>query len=314
MSSPTAPDFPAARSAAHHSALVKLFLRIGDMSNLPALTSRLVAIAEDDPMIDDLLVIISSDAEAEAKILRRLNADYPELSQPVTEISPALNTLGPGEIWNLALTVSLSRLFSAGDPIASVSGYNREALWLYSVAIAKAAAIIAAHSKQLCPQTAYAAGMLHHVGYYLLDQHLKHHYLRFVALAKHRAKRPFDVTELEETVFTFNHATLGGFAAAKWQLPRPICDAIEYHHHLDDYPGEHRSLVATLVLAGSFCENVGWKPLGVTCPDQKLHQAFSAVQLPVDALEPIGSEIAKALETVAPLPRSRVGRSRPAES
>jgi HD-like signal output (HDOD) protein len=281
----------------HQAALSKLFGRIGERSTLPALSSRLLAIATDDEcMVDDLLVIVSSSPATEARMLRRLNASHVDLPQPISELPQAISALGICEVWNLAFTASLWPLFSAGDSQAKASGYNREELWHYSLAVAKAASLIASRCAALSPQLAYATGMLHHIGYFLLDQQLKHHHLRFLALAKHRAKKSLAVTELEETIFTFNHASLGGFASTKWKLPTAICHAIEFHHHTDRYEGEHTRMLAALVLAGKLCADQGWLPLGLPGAAPPLHRLFSELQLPANALEELPAQLAAGLK------------------
>ena len=284
-----------AHNPAHSAALAKLFARIGELTTLPSQTTRLLALIDDDTSsIDDIVKIVNSDPPIAARVLQRINSTYYSLPNRVDQIPLAVSMLGMKEIRNIALTASLSRLFCGSDSVAGTGGYKREELWQFSVAVARTSAMIATHSTKVSVNSAYAAGLLHDIGYFLLDQHLQKHFVRFIALAKHKPKE--SSVELERQTFSFHHGGLGAFAAAHWELPRPICDAIEYHHYFDEYRGSHREIVASVALADQLVRQAGCAPLGLNGRSMNLDTLRTAAQIPETDLAGIRKDLAKVLD------------------
>ena len=289
-----------APNPAHEAALTKLFSRMGELTTLPTQAARLLAIPNDDEAsIEELVAIVQSDPPTSMRVLRRVNSSFYSLPNQVTEIPLAVSLLGIREMRNIALTASVSRMFSGGVSATGSTSHNREDLWMYSVAVAKAAAVIAQKGNRVSPHTAYAAGILHDIGYFILAQQLPTHYMRLVTLSRYEAEENLRITDLEEEVFTFNHAKLGGFAASKWGIPAPICAAIEYHHHFETYQGADRSLVACIVLAIQFCAELGWTSLGLPTAMTGQEAIYEAAGVKLAESELLRERIAKAVDEVA---------------
>ena len=295
-----------ARNPAHGIALERLFARIGELTTLPSQASRLLEITETEgATVEEVAEIVMSDAPTTMRVLRRVNSAYYGLPNKVDEIPLAVNLLGVKELRDIALTACMSRLLCGVDAHSRSGGFNREDLWIYSVAIAKAAARIAERSKRVNPNTAYAAGLLHDIGYFLLDQHLRRHFLRYVSNARQAVELERSSVGLEEEAFTFNHASLGAYVAGQWSLSDAICAAIEYHHRVHEYEGEHAELVATVALADHFAAMQGWTGLGLPGPPVEAEALLNAAQ--TLALDPadIATEVAEAIEEASSAAASR---------
>ena len=240
-----------------NEALARLFSRISDLATLPRLAQRVLELAWDESATnEDLRKIIQQDPGLTAKILQRVNSSFYGLPHRVADLNKAIILLGFREIQAIALTVFLSRLFDHCD---SHGTYRREALWHHSVAVAAASRTIARICGLPHPDEAYVAGLLHDIGYMLLDRHLRRHF--YAIIDQLTELRPtFDV---EREVLTFDHAMLGAFVAERWQFPGQIVNAIGYHHQLPDHPYPHGSLIACVHLADYLCSRSGCSSLGV---------------------------------------------------
>ena len=135
---------------------------------------------------------------------------------------------------------------------ATVIKANRlayESFWARSQSVAQLAMLIADDRVAVCnifPDQAYLAGIFHDCGVLLLLQ-------RFSSYCKEMRLedqgRWVDLGE-EDRKFSAEHSVVGYIVARHWHLPDFICDAIRYHHEINEL-GQHaaRTMVAILQLA-----------------------------------------------------------------
>jgi HD-like signal output (HDOD) protein len=159
-------------------------------------------------------------------------------------VEQILHAVGTRQTFNLVQAISLSGL---GEIKKNRQVY--EAFWARSHTIAQLAMLIADERQAVCnilPDQAYLAGIFHDCGVPLLMQ-------RFPAYCTEmRLGIPgqwIDLAE-EDRKFNADHCVVGYLVARHWCLPEFICDAIRYHHAIDEL-GAHaaRSMVAILQLA-----------------------------------------------------------------
>jgi len=296
-----------ARNPEHSAALARLFSRIGELTTLPSQATRLMALAEHESVtVQEIVDLVKSDAPTTMRVLRRVNSAFYGLPNKVDDIALAVNLLGIREMRDIALTASMSRVYCGGDTLARSSGFNREELWVYSVAVANASSSIAERGGLVNPNTAYSAGLLHDIGYYLLDQHLQRHFLRFVALVQQAAAdSQLSITDLEQQAFSFDHSALGGYVATQWNLADSIRAAIEFHHRSPDYDGEHGATVATVALADCLAADQGWTALGLPGPQVDVELLMAEAGVAHVALAELIGDVAKAIEQAESASASR---------
>jgi putative nucleotidyltransferase with HDIG domain len=244
-------------SPERRATLERLFLRIGEVSSLPATAHKIMSLAGDENVhADDLREAIQNDPVLVARLLRRLNSSYYALSHKIADLRTAISLLGLREIRNLALTVFVSRLF---EPSAVHNKYKRENLWTHSVAVGAAARLVSRVCGRSAAEEAYIAGLLHDIGLILLDQTLRRHFFKVVDSID-----PATPTHIvENRILTFDHALLGGFVARRWNFPDQVADAITYHHQPWCYTGPHKDLVYVVSVANYLCSRAGLTSLGI---------------------------------------------------
>src|SRR4051812_33417794 len=224
---------------------------------MPAAAQKVLKLTADDKADHERLrEAIQGDPVLVARILRRLNSSYYALSHKISSIKTAITLLGTREIRNLALTVFASKLY---EPSSSHGRYRREALWSHSVAVAVASRLVARVCGKGVGDEAYIAGLLHDLGLILLDQTLQRHFHR-VLDAIDEATPTYVV---ESKILSFDHATLGGFVARRWNFPDPVADAITFHHQPWNHTGPHKDLVEVVSVANYLCSRAGTTSLGV---------------------------------------------------
>lgn len=276
-------------------ALERLFVRIGDVTTLPAAAHKVLKLTEDDNADgEQLREAIQSDPVLVARILRRLNSSYYALSHRVSDLKAAISLLGLREIRNLALTVFVSRLFEGGVAHGS---YRREQLWTHSVAVAVASRLVARVCGRGAGEEAYVGGLLHDIGLILLDQTLRKHFLKVIDAID--GETPTHI--VESRILTFDHAVLGGFVARKWNFPEPVADAITFHHQPWCYTGPHKDLVQVVAVANYFCSRAGVTSLGIHNVPPPPDEVYAGLGLDQISLAIIWDELDTALDKASAL-------------
>jgi putative nucleotidyltransferase with HDIG domain len=284
------PELPRDLTAERRAALERLFTHIGLVTSLPAVGQRILQLTENESTSgDELREAIQSDPVLVARILRRLNSSYYGLSHKVADVRTAVSLLGFREIRNLALTVFLSKMFEAPGHHGA---YRREMLWSHSVAVAACARLVSRVTGRGFAEEAYIAGLLHDLGLILIDQTLRRHFTRILdQLTPHTP-----TCVVENRVFSFDHATLGGFVARKWNFPEQIGDAISYHHQPLAYTGKHTDLVNVVTVANYLCSRAGRTSLGVNNVEPPPDEVYSGLGLDQVTLSIICTELDATLE------------------
>lgn len=290
-----APDIPPER----RKALERLFKLIGTVTSLPAVGQRVLVLTEDESTsTEQLRDAIQSDPVLVARMLRRLNSSYFGLSHKIADVRTAVNLLGVREIRNLAITVCMSKMFE-GD--GSHGAYSRELLWSHSVSVGVCARLVARVCGRGMPGEAYVGGLLHDLGLILLDQTLRRHFVWVLE----KISPTVSTCEVEIKALSFDHATLGGYVAQRWNFPAQIVDAITFHHHPLSYHGPHEEMVYLVAIANYLCSRAGRTSLGVHNVAPPPEEVYSRLGLDPISLQIIESELEAKLENAEALAMSQ---------
>ena len=271
----------------HRAALERLFRRIAQANALPKIGMRVIELAESESTrVEQLQRAIASDSALVTRMLRRVNSAYYGLRRKIYDVATAVRILGFREVRNLALTVYTSRLFS---DTCEFGRYSRRNLWAHSVSVAALSRMVSSICKRAEPHDAYAAGLLHDVGYILLDRNLHRHFCRLLESLSPGE----EATEIEREIFSFDHTELGSFVAADRSFSQQVVDAILFHHRPHEYDGPHCETVFAVALANCLCSRNGRKSLGenhIPNPTDEIYQGLDVdeadLQIIWDELDP----------------------------
>ncbi|MDP3539251.1 MAG: HDOD domain-containing protein [Azonexus sp.] len=192
-----------------------------------------------------LAKVINQDPGLTALLFKVVGNSAYRQHQPFDSVEQILHAVGVHQTFNLVQAIALT---STGDIRKNRAFY--EAFWARSSAIGQLAMLIADERIAVCnifPDQAYLVGIFHECGVPLLMQRFPT-YCSEMKLATTGGW--IDVAE-EDRKFNADHCVIGYLVARHWHLPDFICDAIRYHHAINE-PGmleAARSMVAILQLA-----------------------------------------------------------------
>lgn len=277
------------RDPARAEVIDRVFQKIGDVSSLPSRAGEIIELAEDSKAdAEDLIEVIRSDPALAMRIMRTVNSSYHGLRQTVGDLKQAVTLLGFQEIRNIAMSAYVAPLFRE---TSGYGAYSREGLWKHMVGTGMVAQHIAKISGRVNPQEAYLAGLLHDIGFIMIDQYLHRPFRRVID-----GLTPETPThQVERETIGFDHAELGEYVAVKWQLPQHLCDAIGHHHHSDDYDGPHGDMVHTVALGDWLCAFKQLPSLGIVTSSPPPGELFAELGLDRDHVTAIISDLEEVL-------------------
>ena len=167
---------------------------------------------------------IETDQALVAKVLRLANSAYYGQSGKVSSIKRASVVLGYNSIGELVTIAGTSGLLDR-----PLKGYGLKPgdLWRHSISVAFGSKIIANRKVPELENDAFIGGLLHDVGKIILNQYVLEKKTTSNGSNGDGHKK---LLKAEKSIFGFDHANIAATVCAKWNFPKPIYKAIEYHH------------------------------------------------------------------------------------
>lgn len=178
---------------------------------------------EEEPCIDSIATLISSDVSLSSSILKIINSPCYGMNRTISEIKQSVMILGLKTINSLVTALMLKESFK-GEACISL-----ERFWDDSLDIANAMAFIGNKVKNKIPiDMLYTIGLFVNCGIPMLA--IKYdNYGKVIVKANSLKVNPVII---EEKVYKTNHAVLGYYLGTSWNLPKEICNLILNHHDL----------------------------------------------------------------------------------
>ena len=230
-----------------------------------------------------LLKLIEKDPAISARIIGLANSPVFGTSRKIMAVSDATAVLGMKRIKMVALSFSM---------ISSVTRkttglLNVTHLWQHSMAVALAMdALSKAMPKDMRPpdEEIYLAGLLHDIGFLVLDYVDPELSNRFHACLATDGGRP--ITELEAEMLEINHCELGAMLAQHWNLTEGIVAVLRYHHSNNVAPDAvGQPLITMTNLAGRLLPTFGVSEYGCSGIAVEEWQALGIAAERVDEVE-----------------------------
>lgn len=180
--------------------------------------------ADDEPSIDKIAELISSDVGLSSAILKIINSPLYGVNRKISKIRHAVMALGLKAVGGLVVALVLK------STMRGESSISLESFWKDSSDLANAMSFIGSRIDVKVPQeTLYSIGLFQNCGIPILA--MKYSDYDEVLLEAGRAGT--NSIELEEIKYKTNHAVLGYFVATSWHLPNEICRIILQHHDVE---------------------------------------------------------------------------------
>jgi diguanylate cyclase (GGDEF)-like protein len=212
------------------------------LPSLPAAAVRIIELVQHpDVSLPDLARAISLDPSLAGKILRTANSSFYARPKTVSKLSDALMVLGLRRVKTLALGFSLVDIRHKSE------GFDYVAFWHRSLYTATAARVLALSVPKVDPEEALLGGLLHALGVPALYQAggEEYHHVFQSADGNYRG-----LLDAESLAFGFNHATLGGALAERWNLP-PQLSAVLRHFPAPERAAEELRPLVECVRVGT---------------------------------------------------------------
>jgi len=249
---------------------------VDQLVSLPEVYYRLEsAIADPTSSTDRIAILLQSDADLCARLLRIANSAFYSFPTAIDSIDRAVATIGLRQIRELILITAVVKAFS-GIPERIV---NMTRFWEHSIAVGILARSLAQHLRLPQSDSIYIPGLLHDIGHLVMYLKLPELMHDLLLQATHQGN---DLHQLEYDCLGYTHAEIGGKLLESWNLPASIyLPVLEHHDPLQGSEFERASCVVNIADAwvnGHRIDSRG-EPSRVT-PNEKIMS-----MLAVDMLE-----------------------------
>ncbi len=182
-----------------------------------------------DPNVsaDQIANILAEDPAMSVKVLRLTNSAFYGLSREIESVKHAVIIVGLEAIKNLVLSASVLDMFKG----KSIDDNFQDKFWRHSLATAFGCRLLAKKYRDqvmVDPDSAFSAGLLHDVGKIIFVCFLNGEYKQFCEFREDN-KTLMDY-EIEQELFGFTHADIGGYLTEQWKIPHKLTEAITQHH------------------------------------------------------------------------------------
>ncbi|MCX8155773.1 MAG: response regulator [Verrucomicrobiae bacterium] len=193
--------------------LPDLFFRVLDELQTPYSTPEQIA------------SFVCRDAGMTARLLQLVNSAFFGFSQPVRDVTEAVQLLGVGTVRALALSMKVFSCFDVKD----YPGLDAHKLYYESLVVGTLARNLLAVDSAETPEqeAAFTAGLLRGVGCLVLATTLKETYAGLLSEAV-RSRHP--LPEVEHKALGITHAEVGAYLMGLWGLPVQITEAIGFQY------------------------------------------------------------------------------------
>jgi len=224
------------------AALPQVVMKVIDLTNNPRSTAA------------DLEKVIGTDQGFAAKVLTLANSAYYGLPRRVSSIREAVMFLGFKTVRSIAMTITSFNMFLGKSD--SISLAKRE-IWRHSLNTAVISKSLATLIREVIPEEAFVAGLLHDIGKTLLDQYVHEDFLSIMEYIK---EHQVTFIEVERQLMPFDHAQVGREVVIRWNLPLILAEAIGFHHE-PIRAVLNPSLTATVSMANLLAHSLSRQPL-----------------------------------------------------
>ena len=196
---------------------------VGNLPSPPSVATEILELAQDPELeLDKIAAAISKDPVLTTKILRIANSALYARRRKSDNLAQALLVLGLNATVTLALSFSLATALSR----EKTHGVNFVYYWRRSLVSAIAARTLAQHLELPHREELFLAGLLQDLGMLALDK-----------LSPEIYGDPNDIeydhhsiSQNEISKLGVDHAEIGAWLLAKWNIPKSLCQAVEVSH------------------------------------------------------------------------------------
>ena len=169
--------------------------------------------------------IVATEQVLSAALLRVVNSASAGLRREILTVDQAVSYLGFSTVRSLVVRLQMGGILKSP---AGVSGaYDAEKLWLHSMATSQVAEHLAHRVRGVDPWLASTIGLLHDIGKLAINSQFP---AQVAKLWEKGSAADESFLARERRLFGADHAFIGAYLTAKWELPGELVEAIRMHH------------------------------------------------------------------------------------
>ena len=269
--------------------VVDALASINRIATLPKIAGRILELLDDpNATADDLQKVIAGDPVLSARVLKVVNSSFYGMPAAVSSIKQAVVMLGLSGVKNIALAASLSKLFGGRH---SPGDLDPQGPWQHSTGVAAAAKLISGHIGG-DGESLFLAGLLHDVGTLIAMQAMRQQFAELIEDRKGLTEDAY--TDMERRILGTTHEELGAALCRRWNFPKEIQAAVEFHHRPDATDGELRRVAQIVYVADHLAAE---SEIGYSCTpaDGEIPEAVTnALGLTVEVLSEVRAQLPEA--------------------
>ena len=236
---------------------------IGGIENLPTLPGIAIRILEavqkEEPDINEISDIISTDPPLSARVLRLVNSSFFNLPTKITSVLHSTKMLGSNTVTNIALGFSLVNNFQP----KKTNGFDFTGFWKNSLVGAISAKLLAEKLDPEFLDNAFFMGLLQNIGTLTFVHCMPAQYNLVLSEIEKTAS---DCQDAEQFVLGYNHQEIGEYLMKSWGLPETLYMPVGFHHNpekLSSTQSSIQTLTRILHLSSLFIELFDSKSKGL---------------------------------------------------
>lgn len=258
-----------------NSELEKTIMAAGDLPAMPVVAAKVMQLVEDErATADELAKIVASDPAVAARVMKISNSPLYGCQRQTQTLPGAIMLMGFNTLKSIVVVAYLKDVFK---PV----GLMEKMLWEHAFGAGLAARVIAVDIRQVNPEEAFLAGLMHDIGKLIMYNQDK---AKFQKVVERYYNEEVWFEEAEKEVYPFTHADVGGCVLKKWNFPDVLVEAVTQHHTFDGTGQEEpyqKSIIAVTSLANLFCIKLGIGEREPR-PDLDLSEVPAVVHLKLD--------------------------------
>lgn len=204
----------------------QIALEVENLFSLPEIYFKIKKTIDDpSSTIDDLSNIVMQDPNIAARILSIVNSSFFGFAAEIESIPRAINIMGMSQLHDLALTISVTNSFKG----LNNQLINMKDFWLHSVYCAAIAKLLARKCNVVDSDRLFVSGILHDIGHLVIYTKIPSQTEKLLNKAIEQQQ---PLAQLEEAMFGFDYAEVGGELLKLWKLPDCLCQTVQQHTHI----------------------------------------------------------------------------------
>lgn len=198
--------------------------KIDKLPTLPVIAQEILSLVNNDSSsVGRIESVVENDPAISAKILSVANSVLFGVKVQTKTLDSAIMRIGFDNVKSIALGISLMTVLQDRES-GNVFDYKR--IYNHSVTAGFLARLLAKKLKLDFSDEIMMNGMLHDIGYLVLNKYFPEIYMEVLA----SFDKGLSLLDAEKNILGFTHADIGKWLAEKWNLPNAILDTTLYHH------------------------------------------------------------------------------------